>query len=126
MQMIDNILLVGVAKMFGMAPVKFLVGFIYGGAVMAVGSPVDVVKAGDSFLQYGALGILFVAVILLFWYIGKLTDMHKAERKELVKSLREVQISRSEDSAALNKTLRVLGEALSDRPCILNDKRTQL
>ncbi len=73
---------------------------------------VAVMAMGDSYLQYGALGLCAIVVIFLCGHIRVLTD--KIDRKDRV--LGELYEKNT-------KAYSRLADLLEDRPCLMKDKR---
>jgi hypothetical protein len=96
-----------------------------------------------NFVEYGALGICGVAVVMLFRQLSEMRQVHKSERENLVLALERLSCDHKKERADLVLALRVLNdrfaeiieknvavndrftEAMHDRPCLLKDSRIQ-
>jgi hypothetical protein len=106
-------------------PLKILgsVPFVGASLVLGVSNGTDGL---GSMVQYGALGISFVAVVKLFSYVDRLTEVHRVERQELITALNskiaESAAGRDASTAAINQ----LSQLLKDRECVSKDSRADL
>ncbi len=72
-----------------------------------------------EWLQWGALGLLAIAVVGIFAYLNKITDMHR----EANESNRE----QWQDLTQKNiEAMNTLAQCLKERPCLEEDSRTKL
>lgn len=108
----------------GLLPVKILAVSPFAGTMV-----IAAMEGGGSphrFVQYGALGICALAVVGLFAYLNKMTDIHRQERKELVASLQDEAEKREALANDCIRAMDRLSECLADRPCVASDQRVNL
>jgi len=86
---------------------------------MAVIDGISHIQFVGGYLQWGALGLLAMALVGLFVYLNKLTDIHKKDNQA---SRREWILISRKNTEAMNN----LARCLQDRPCLRQDDRTRM